>query len=85
MANLPKIQVSSPNMVGMGMYRSAALSTRRLAAEEGGAQIPLYLAFKNLLPYVIKHLGEVHVKPYHFQIFPISKHQPEENASNQAN
>ncbi|MCP3960752.1 MAG: hypothetical protein GY719_23150 [bacterium] len=49
-------------MKGMGMYRSGALSKRR-KADEGGARIPLYLAFKNIKPFVDKHLGEVHVKP----------------------
>ncbi len=43
----------------MGMYRSGALSVRR-EANEAGARIPLYLAFKNLQPFVIKHLGDVH-------------------------
>lgn len=43
----------------MGMYRSGALSVRR-EATESGARIPLYLAFKNLQPFVIKHLGDVH-------------------------
>lgn len=46
-------------MNGMGMYRSGALSVRRVT-DEAGAQTPLYLAFKNLQPYVEKHLGEVH-------------------------
>lgn len=50
-------------MAGLGMYRSGALSVRRDAAEDGGAQVPLYLAFKNLFPFVIRNLGEVHVKP----------------------
>ena len=46
------------------MYRSGALSVRRdAAAESGGAQAPLYLSFKNLSPFVIKHLGDVHVVP----------------------
>lgn len=46
-------------MNGMDMYRSGALSVRRVT-DETGAQIPLYLAFKNLQPYVDRHLGEVH-------------------------
>jgi hypothetical protein len=29
--------------------------------------MPLYLAFKNLLPFVVKHLGEVHVKPLKYR------------------
>lgn len=46
-------------MSGMGMYRSGALSVRR-EQHEGGAQVPLYLAFKNLIPYINMHLGDVH-------------------------
>lgn len=46
-------------MNGMGMYRSGALSTRRQVGVDG-AQIPLYLAFKNLVPYIDMHLGNVH-------------------------
>lgn len=48
-------------MEGMGMYRSGALSTRRRGTEEEpGAKVPLFLSQKNLKPYVIKHLGDVH-------------------------
>lgn len=47
----------------MGMYRSGALSVRRQQEEGGGARTPLYLAFKNLIPFVNKHLGEVHAEP----------------------
>ena len=46
-------------MSGMGMYRSGALSVRREPGEHG-AQVPLYLAFKNLIPYINMHLGNVH-------------------------
>lgn len=45
-------------MNSMGMYRSGALSVRRERTEDS-AQIPLYLAFKNLKPFISKHLGEV--------------------------
>ncbi|HOI96355.1 MAG TPA: P63C domain-containing protein [Syntrophobacter fumaroxidans] len=38
-------------MKGMGMYRSGALSTRRKASPDG-AQIPLYLAYKNLKSFI---------------------------------
>lgn len=49
-------------MEGMGMYRSGALSTRR--KEDGdSAHVPLYLAYKNLKPFVEKHLGDVHSAP----------------------
>ncbi len=44
-------------MEAMGMYRSGALSVRR--DQSGGAQVPLYLAFKNLTPYILNHLGDV--------------------------
>lgn len=54
-------------MSGLGMYRSGALSVRRAESGTEGAQIPLYLAFKNLLPFVIKHLGDVHVKPLKYR------------------
>jgi len=46
-------------MAGMGMYRSGALSVRREQGD-GGAQVPLYLAFKNLIPYINMHLGDMH-------------------------
>ena len=52
-------------MSGMGMYRSGALSVRRGDSES--ARIPLYLAFKNLFPYVIKHLGDVHVAQFKYK------------------
>jgi len=53
-------------MNGMGMYRSGALSARR-EIDEDGARVPLYLAFKNLEPFINKHLGDVHelVLKYH--------------------
>lgn len=44
-------------METMGIYRSGALSVRR---GEASARIPLSLAFKNLKPYVERHLGDVH-------------------------
>ncbi len=46
-------------MESMGMYRSGALSTRR-ELSEGGAQVPLHLAHKNLKPFAQQHLGDVH-------------------------
>ena len=49
-------------MDALGMYRSGALSVRREVSETG-AQIPLSLAFKNLKPFIIKHLGDVHFQP----------------------
>jgi hypothetical protein len=49
-------------MEAMGMYRSGALSVRREQLE-GGAQVPLFLAYKNLQPFILKHLGAVHYQP----------------------
>src|SRR5208282_1872570 len=49
-------------MAALGMYRSGALSVRREVSETG-AQIPLSLAFKNLKPFIIRHLGDVHFQP----------------------
>jgi len=51
----------------MGMYRSGALSVRRGPADDEGAQMPLYLAFKNLKPFITKHLGDVHTKPLRYR------------------
>lgn len=51
----------------MGMYRSGALSVRRPEAEEGGAREPLYLAFKNLKPFIDRHLGDVHQRTLTFR------------------
>ena len=48
-------------MKQMAMYRSGALSVRR------GAQEPLYLAFKNLKPFVDKHLSDVHTRSIPFR------------------
>ena len=45
-------------MQAMGMYRSGALSIRR-DKTEGRANIPLSLAYKNLKPYIDRHLGSV--------------------------
>ncbi len=54
-------------MAGLGMYRSGALSVRRAQTSDGGAQVPLYLAFKNLKPFVDKHLSEVHLRPLKYR------------------
>lgn len=55
-------------MAGMGMYRSGALSTRRKPKEgtEAGAPIPLFLAHKNLQPFVLLHFGAVHYVPIRY-------------------
>jgi hypothetical protein len=62
-----RVLSESDFMSGLGMYRSGALSVRRDPSENGGAQIPLYLAFKNLIPYVIKHLDDVHITPLRYK------------------
>jgi hypothetical protein len=53
-------------MAALGMYRSGALSVRRKTSDTG-AQIPLFLAHKNLKPYAIKHLGDVHFEPLKYR------------------
>lgn len=67
LSNGSRVLTETDFMTGMGMYRSGALSTRREAAEAGGAQMPLYLAFKNLAPFIVKHLGDVHVQPMKYK------------------
>ena len=54
-------------MSSLGMYRSGALSVRRKTADAKGAQTPLYLAFKNIKPFVDKHLGDVHSAPLKYR------------------
>jgi hypothetical protein len=54
-----RVLTESDFMKGMGIYRSGALSTRRQPNEQG-AQVPLSLAFKNLQPFIERHLGDVH-------------------------
>lgn len=49
-------------MKAMGIYRSGALSVRR-ESDEAGAKIPLSLAFENLKPFILKHLGSVQFQP----------------------
>lgn len=53
-------------MEAMGMYRSGALSTRR-DRDSAGAQTPLFLAYKNLKPFVDKHLNSVHFSPVKYR------------------
>lgn len=52
-----RVLTESDFMSGMGMYRSGALSKRRERDDEGDA-VPLYLAFKNIQPFVEQHLGD---------------------------
>ena len=54
-------------MEAMGMYRSGALSTRRKEADGLGARTPLHLAYKNLKPFVTKHLSGVHAEPIKYR------------------
>ena len=53
-------------MEAMGMYRSGAISVRR-RSDKGSALIPLYLAHKNLKPFLDKHLGDVHLAPLRYR------------------
>ncbi len=53
-------------MKAMGLYRSGALSTRR-RPNEAGAQVPLSLAYKNLIPFAERHLGGVHLEPLRYR------------------
>jgi len=53
-----RILTQSDFMKGMGMYYSGWVARKR-AAEEGSAEIPHFLSFKKLQPFVDKHLGEL--------------------------
>jgi hypothetical protein len=61
LADGTRVLTETDFMENMGMYRSGALSVRRKDGENRGARIPLYLAFKNIKPFVDKHLGDVHL------------------------
>src|SRR5262249_9203497 len=50
----------------MGMYRSGALSKRRARPEGGRAREPLFLAYKNLKPFVDRHLSPEHFEPVQY-------------------
>jgi hypothetical protein len=43
-------------MKGMGMYYSGWVAKNR-SAEDAAAEIPQFLSFKSLKPFVYKHLG----------------------------
>ncbi len=58
-----RILTETQFMKTMGIYRSGAVSVRR---QTGDARLPLSLAFKNLRPFVEKHLGDVH-EPVRFR------------------
>lgn len=53
-------------MKAIGLYNSGALSTRR-RLNEAGAPVPLFLAYKNLIPFAQKHLGGVHMDPFRYR------------------
>ena len=53
-----RILTQSDFMAGMGMYYSGWVSKNR-SPDEIAADVPLFLAFKSLKPYVEKHLGDL--------------------------
>ena len=53
-----RILTQSDFMAGMGMYYSGWVSKNR-SPDEIAADVPLFLAFKSLKPYVEKHLGNL--------------------------
>jgi hypothetical protein len=53
-----RILTQSDFMSGMGMYYSGWVSKNR-PAEDVAADVPLFLAFKALKPYVDRHLGDL--------------------------
>jgi hypothetical protein len=53
-----RILTQSDFMKGMGMYYSGWVAKNR-TQEEGSAEIPHFLAFKTLKPFVEKHLGDM--------------------------
>ena len=63
LSNKTRVLTETDFMSGMGMYRSGALSVRRKDIDDTSARMPLYLAFKNLEPFISKHLGDTHLKP----------------------
>jgi len=65
-ANHSRIVTESNFMEAMGMYRSGALSTRRVR-EPGTAPIPLSLAYKNLRPFVDEHFGNADFAPIRYR------------------
>ncbi len=68
-------------MKGMGMYRSGALSTRRKDHPDG-AQTPLFLAYKNLKPFVSDELSEVLKTPIEY--LPCKGKQPQKGIKAEA-
>jgi hypothetical protein len=54
-----RILTQSDFMKGMGMYYSGWVAKNRTQEEEN-AEVPHFLSFKSLKPYVDKHLGNLH-------------------------
>jgi hypothetical protein len=56
--------LSETGMVkALGLYRSGAVQSREKDAAEGGAQLPLFVANKNIKPFVDKELADVLLNP----------------------
>ena len=53
-----RILTQSDFMEGMGMYYSGWMANNR-SAEDRAAEVPIFLSFKTLKPYVDKHLGDL--------------------------
>ena len=53
-----RILTQSDFMTGMGMYYSGWVSKNR-PAEDAAAEVPQFLSFKSLKPFVDKHLGDL--------------------------
>lgn len=53
-----RILTQSDFMTGMGMYYSGWVAANR-PAEDASAEVPHFLSFKNLKPFVDKHLGNL--------------------------
>jgi hypothetical protein len=47
----------------LGLYRSGAVQSREKEAAEGGAQLPLFVANKNIKPFVDQELADVLTNP----------------------
>jgi hypothetical protein len=68
-------------MKALGMYRSGALSTRRKEHPDG-AQTPLFLAYKNLKPFISNELSEVLKTPIEY--LPCKGKQPQKGIKAEA-
>ena len=63
--NRTRVITGNSFMKAMGMYRSGALSKRRKDSPES-AQMPLFLAYKNLKPFIDKDLSDVLLNPIEY-------------------